>query len=283
MEFEWEQAKTTAIQASLRAGSILRDMLDRVDVREKSKNDLVTDADVAAQLAIESILFDQFPDHGFLGEEDPSRRDGPVPEWQWVVDPLDGTTNYAHGLRNFCVSIALLHRREPVLGVILDPMTHELFYAISGQGAFLEDARGGDPKRGGADQKRLRSSRCQTLDKALVAVSFPPNLDRHSIEIQHFLEILLHAQSIRRLGSAALNLCYLASGRLDAYFASKLHVWDVAAAALIAQEAGVRLARFDGSPFSPWSGQLVAAANELLLIELLGKLAAPKPQAGREP
>ncbi len=282
MEFDWEQAKTTAIHASLRAGSILREMLDRVEVREKSKNDLVTDADVAAQLAIESIIFDQFPDHGFLGEEDQSGRDGPASAWQWVVDPLDGTTNYAHGLRNFCVSIALLHHREPVLGVILDPMTHELFYAISGKGAFLEDARGGGARGGGAksaetDPQRLRSSRCQTLDKALVAVSFPPKLDRQSIEIQHFLEILLYAQSIRRLGSAALNLCYLASGRLDAYFASKLHVWDVAAAALIAQEAGVRLARFDGSPFSPWSGQLVAAANEPLLIELLGKLATTEP------
>ncbi|MFN9604871.1 MAG: inositol monophosphatase family protein [Planctomycetota bacterium] len=262
-----EEAVAKAIEAANAAGEILRDMLDRADVWEKSTNDLVTEADLAAQQVIESILMNQFPEYGFLGEESSSPIGPSSSTWQWVVDPLDGTTNYAHGLRSFCVSIALMHHRKPVVGVILDPMSDELFYAIAGRGAFLANARSPGPS-----ERRLAPSSCQFLRKALVAVSFPPQLHRQSPEIGHFLEILLHSQSVRRLGSAALNLCYVAAGRLDAYFGSKLRVWDTAAAALIAEQAGVYLAGHDGGVYDPWGGQVVAAASEPLLREMLERL-----------
>jgi myo-inositol-1(or 4)-monophosphatase len=271
-----DEAVAKAIEAANAAGEILRDMLDRAEVWEKSTNDLVTDADLAAQQVIESVLMNQFPDYGFLGEESASPIGSSSPTWQWVVDPLDGTTNYAHGLRNFCVSIALMHYREPVLGVILDPMSDELFYAIAGRGAFLSNAR--SP---GSSERRLAPSSCQFLRKALVAVSLPPQLHRQSPEIDYFLEILLHSQSVRRLGSAALNLCYVAAGRLDAYFGTKLRVWDTAAAALIADQAGVCLVGLDGGVYDPWGGQVVAAASEPLLREMLERLGS-QPSSCRE-
>jgi len=271
MDIDWNAAKAAALEAARQAGEILRSMLNGVDVREKGANDLVTDADLAAQRAIESLLLDRFPGHAFLGEESVDTLVSASDAWQWVVDPIDGTTNYAHGLRGFCVSIALLYGRKPMLGVILDPMAHEVFFAISGKGAFLGDARTGN----GMEQRIIPAS-CKGLDKALVAVSFPPRLNPDSPEIRHFLEILFHAQSVRRLGSAALNLCYVASGRLDAYFGSQLKVWDLAAATLIASEAGVQLSRFDGSEFDPWNGEIAAAATPPLLEELLQKLRVSK-------
>jgi myo-inositol-1(or 4)-monophosphatase len=266
-DIRWEDALQTAFDAAREAGTILRNLLDRVVAREKSANDLVTDADIAAQVAIERVLLEQFPGHGFLGEEGGADKSPTTTEWQWVVDPLDGTTNYAHGLRNFCVSIALMHRNVAFLGVILDPMADELFFAVRGRGAFLEARHGPETLR-----RTLKPSECQTLAKALVAVSFPPKLHRDSPEISSFLEILLHSQSVRRLGSAALNLCYVASGRLDAYVGSKLNVWDIAAASLIAEEAGVALCQYDGAPFDPWRGQVVAAASHPLLAEVLERL-----------
>jgi myo-inositol-1(or 4)-monophosphatase len=266
-EIDWNAAKDAAIAAACTAGEILRSMLNRAAVREKGSNDLVTDADLAAQHAIESILLERFPDHAFLGEESTSDAADTSKAWQWVVDPLDGTTNYAHGLRGFCVSIALMHRRKPVLGVILDPMAQEAFYAISGLGAYWDETPFGK-----LNVRKIQPASCSGLGKALVAVSFPPRLSRGSLEIQRFLEVLLHAQSVRRLGSAALNLCYVACGRLDAYFGANLRVWDIAAAAVIAEEAGVRLARFDGSRFDSWHGEIAAAGNQSLLKELLEKM-----------
>lgn len=266
-DLDWEHALRAGVDAAQEAGEILRHMLDRVVAREKSANDLVTDADIAAQQAIERSLLTRFPHHGFLGEESASSKTRTPSTWEWVVDPLDGTTNYAHGLRNFCVSIALMHHNRPFLGVILDPMANELFYAVQGRGAFLADASSTH-----AGHQRLATSQCESISKALVAVSFPPKLERSSPEIHHFLEILLHSQSVRRLGSAALNLCYVASGRLDAYVGGKLNIWDIAAASLIAAEAGVSLSGYDGSPFDPWNGQVVAAASRPLLGDLLQKL-----------
>jgi len=266
-DFDWTAAKDVAMEAACKAGDILRSMLNRTSVREKGKNDLVTDADLAAQCMIESVLLNRFPDHAFLGEESVGTEVESSRQWQWVVDPLDGTTNYAHGLHGFCVSIALMHRRKPVLGVILDPMADEVFYAISGLGAFWNET----PHRK-LIGRGIQPAACPNLGKALVGVSFPPQLRRGCPDIERFLEILIHAQSVRRLGSAALNLCYVACGRLDAYFGANLKVWDMAAAAVIAEEAGVHLSRLDGGPFDSWHGEVVAAANPQLLGELLAKL-----------
>lgn len=277
------RALEVAIRAAREAGAILRRMLPIAVVREKSPKDLVTDADVAAQNAILNVITQCFPEHQFLGEEDAHgstpRKELSNSRWQWVVDPLDGTTNFAHGLRNFSVSIALMHQfGNPIangyqmsrcaLGVVYDPMADEMFTAIAGRGASLN----GEP---------MACSRCERLNKALVAASFPPQLQRDSREIQQFLEILLECQSVRRLGSAALNLCYVGAGRLDAYWGGRLKAWDIAAGALIATEAGSHLSLHLGEPFDPWNGQILAAATPALQRELIDCLAkAPKALDG---
>jgi myo-inositol-1(or 4)-monophosphatase len=253
-------AMEVAVKAAQSAGAILRDMLETAAVREKAPKDLVTDADIAAQKCIEKCIHATFPNHRFLGEESiGSSMDRSAlieAEWTWVVDPLDGTVNYVHRMPNFAVSIALMHRGQTVLGVVYDPMSDELYSAISGRGATVN----GLP---------LQSSQCMRLDQALVAASFPPQVQKDSVEVAQFLEVLVRSQSMRRLGSAALNLCYVAQGRLDAYLAGFLKVWDIAAGALIATEAGASLKRIDGAPFDPWDGQLVSAGTETLCQELL--------------
>jgi len=256
-DLDWTLALDVAIAAARAAGNILKDKLECAIVREKSTNDLVTDADIAAQIAVSQTVLHAFPTHGFLGEETiPDLPQGtPSSDWLWVVDPLDGTTNYAHGLRNFCVSIALMHQRQPKLGVVYDPMADEMFTAILGMGATLN----GHP---------IRPSRCERLDRALIAASFPPKIHRNSPEVEQFLNVLSKCQSIRRLGSAALNLCFVACGRLDGYWGGKLNAWDIAAAALIATESGSRISRHDGTPFDPWQGQVLAASSEGLLGEI---------------
>lgn len=260
-----QEAKKVGIEAAQAAGKILCEMLETASVRVKGPKDLVTDADVAAQQCIESRILAAFPSHQFLGEEcsEPSivREMASSVEWLWVVDPLDGTTNYVHKMPNFAVSIALMHRGQTVLGIVLDPTAEELYVAILGQGATVNG-------------RTLKSSTCTKLDAALVAASFPPQVHKDSIEITQFVDILIHSQSVRRLGSAALNLCYVAQGRLDAYWAGFLKVWDVAAGALIATESGAILTKHDGKPHDPWGGDLVVAGSQDLQNELKGRLQA---------
>ncbi len=205
---------SAAKAAARSAGRVLVEMLETAAVREKSPKDLVTDADVAAQKIIHSSLMQRFPTHRFLGEEsddayakvDLDRLASD--EWCWVVDPIDGTANYVHRLPNFAVSIGLVRGGESEVGVVYDPMADEMFSAIRHRGAWLND-------------KPIKTSSCTTMDQALIAASFPPNIQRGSIEVEQFLEVLVAAQSVRRLGSAALNLCYVGCGRLDGYWAGK--------------------------------------------------------------
>lgn len=270
-----QQALDVAVEAARRAGGILRHMLPFAVVREKAAKDLVTDADIAAQRAIAQVLLGAFPDHGFIGEEEGAGQlsydssslqteTGEDSLWTWVVDPLDGTTNFAHGLNNFAVSIGLTQHRQAVLGVVYDPMADELFTAIRGRGAWLNAAR-------------LRTSGCTELSRALVAASFPPQMHRDAPEIQQFLNVLLASQSVRRLGSAALNLCYVGAGRLDGYWGGRLNAWDIVAGALVATEAGATVVRHDCSPFDPWGGQVLAAASGALSNELRGCLEGSIP------
>ena len=260
MEFSMESAMELAVDAAQSAGAILRNMLETASVREKAPKDLVTDADIAAQNCIESRIQSVFPQHPFLGEESTHSNIDAASiansDWLWVVDPLDGTVNYVHRMPNFAVSIALMNRGQTVLGVVFDPMANDMYAAILGCGSTCN----GRP---------LQSSRCTRLDQALVAASLPPQIQRDSLEVAQFVEVLIRSQSMRRLGSAALNLCYVGQGRLDAYWASSIKVWDIAAGALIANEAGASLKKLDGSPFNPWAGQLVATSTEPLCIELL--------------
>jgi myo-inositol-1(or 4)-monophosphatase len=253
----------SCVQAARAAGQVLLDWQSRFSVREKGRNDLVTEADLAAQETIRGILLKAFPDHDFLGEEEAADRKEkglPTPArcspYRWIVDPLDGTANYVHGLPAYAVSIALEHNRDLICGCVLDPSSNECYTAIAGGGAALNG-------------KPIRVSGCRTLVGAMVAVSFPPNVPRGSIEITRFVEVLHAAQSVRRLGSAALNLCYIGAGRLDSYWATSVSSWDVAAGVLVVREAGGIVTDIRGAPLEIDRPEMVAASSPALHAEVM--------------
>jgi len=255
------------LEAAKRGGQVLLDWQDRFQTREKGPKDLVTEADCMAQEAIREIIHKAFPDHDFVGEEDAAERKAkglsPIPErrseYRWVVDPLDGTTNYVHHLPGYAVSIALQQGDDLILGVVLDPLSEECFVAQRGHGATLN----GQP---------ITTSGCGRIGQALVAVSFSPHVERDSPEIRRFVEILLAAQSVRRMGSAALNLCYVAAGRLDAYVATSVSIWDIAAGLLLVTEAGGAVSAIDGHPLSLERPELIACASQSLAADLIQAL-----------
>lgn len=254
---------TVCEQAARAGGKVLLDWREKFQWREKGPRDLVTEADFASQTLIRQILLGAFPDHDFLGEEQiegaqPAGRPGA--EFRWLVDPLDGTSNYVHKLQTFAVSIALERRGEILAGVVYDPVVEECYTALRGGGAFLNG-------------KPITTSGCSKVDEALVAVSFSNKLPRNSIEISRFLEVLHSSQSVRRLGSAALNLAYVAAGRLDAYYATSVQNWDVAAGVLLVQEAGGLVTALDGGVFQLHKPQFVAVASRSLQREMFQLLA----------
>lgn len=227
----------TAVKAALAGGAVLKHWFHKVTARSKScAADLVTEADEASQLAIHSLILEKYPDHNFLGEEGLLRTDGAAP-YRWVIDPLDGTTNYFHGFPFFAVSIGVELHGELVAGVIYDPTREEMFTAAKGCGAHLND-------------QRLQVSQSSSLQQAMLVASFPPGAKRDSAPIQQFLRILPHAQTIQRTGSAALNLAYLAAGRLDGFWSYSLKAWDMAAGAIIVREAGGHVSKMNGSPLA---------------------------------
>ncbi|WP_231691152.1 inositol monophosphatase family protein [Aureliella helgolandensis] len=249
-----------ACEAARAGGKILREQLGRAAVREKGPADLVTDADIASQHAIEQILTARFPHFAFLGEESTEQdrqaaRDSGKP--LWVVDPLDGTANFVHRLLSFSVSIALVEQDQTRVGVVYDPMLDVLYAAEAG---------GRVTKNG----KPIRVSGCQQIDKAMVCCSFRPGVNREDPEVENFLRILERSQSLRRLGSAALNLCYVGEGCLDSYWATSVKAWDVAAGYLIAQTAGATLSQMDGSAFDLWNPKFVASGSPELQKIMLG-------------
>src|SRR5436190_5407552 len=256
------------LEAAQRAGQVLLDWKDRFQPREKGPKDLVTQSDLEAQEAIRACIHKSFPDHDFLSEEDAADRKtkglAPIPDrrsdFRWIVDPLDGTTNYVHHLPGYAVSIALQRGTEIELGVVFEPLAEELFVAQRGKGATLNG-------------KRLQTSGCERIDQALIAVSFSPHITPDSPEIKRFVEVLLASQSVRRMGSAALNLCYVAAGRLDGYLATSVSIWDIAAGLLIAQEAQGTVAALDGRPVALDKPELIAAGSRPLLDELVKTVA----------
>ncbi len=249
----------SACEAARVGGKILREQLGKAAVREKGPADLVTDADLASQHAIEKLLTARFPHYAFLGEESTEEeRRAAVASGRpmWVVDPLDGTANFVHRLLSFSVSIALIDGNTPRAGVVYDPMLDILYAA---------DDHGNVSKNG----KSIRTSGCTALDKAMVCCSFRPSVSRHDPEVHQFLNVLEASQSLRRLGSAALNLCYVAEGCLDAYWASSIKTWDIAAGYLIARNAGASFSDFDGGEFDLWIPKLVSSATPQLQATLL--------------
>ena len=235
-------------------------------VREKQPKDLVTDADLASQNAIREILLAGFSGYAFVGEEEgeheppESVRTGHLDSPPcWVVDPLDGTVNYVHQLQSFAVSIGLYSQGRARLGVIYDPVSDELFTAIDGCGASCNG-------------KPIHVAGCREIDHALVACSFPAGVKGGDPEVDRFIRVLESCRSLRRLGSCALNMCYVASGRLDAYWATSIAPWDCAAGVVIAREAGATLTAYDGSPFNDWVPRFCLSATEDLHQQMTSRL-----------
>ncbi|MDR1484028.1 MAG: inositol monophosphatase [Planctomycetaceae bacterium] len=248
-------------KASLAAGAVLCEKLGSVSARHKSNSrDLVTDADINAQKIIEQILFEAFPEHQLIGEEGNLTQSSNAKntEFKWIVDPLDGTTNYVHGLPFFCTSIALAQGNEIICGVIYNPITNEFFHAEKNQGAFLNG-------------KQIHTSSCQSFDEALVSVGFPTIVEPESYEIKLLLRTCPQCQAIRRTGSTALNLAYIAAGRFDVGWAFKCHAWDVAAGILLINEAGGKITDPNNSPINIHNDPtpFCAAANEILHHNLI--------------
>lgn len=267
-----ERHVEVAIRAARAGAAELMRCRKDFSVREKAPKDLVTDADLASQRAVFGLLRQEFPDEAMVGEEEGHHcppaavarlndRPGTLRPC-WIVDPLDGTLNYVHGLQHFCVSIGLAVGDQPQLGIVLDPLGDELFIATRGGGAWLS-------RVDGSDRRRLEASGCRDIGKALLACSFAPGARRDSLEVVQFVEVLEACRSLRRLGSCALNLCYVAAGRLDGYWARSVHAWDVAAGALIVEEAGGVIGPLEGARLDLWNPKICAAATSDLQRTML--------------
>jgi len=259
-----------AIEASKKAGALLQDYA-RSGFRIEHKNpiNLVTDADHAAERCVIEHLRTQFPSHGFLAEEQGRVDHSPSP-YLWIIDPLDGTTNFAHGYPTYCVSIGLEHHGRCILGVIFDPSRDELFTAVEKGGAHLN----GNP---------IHVSGTTTLGASLLVTGFAYDIrDTPRNNLDHFAKFALKAQGLRRTGSAALDLCYVAAGRFDGFWEVRLNPWDMAAGSVIAQEAGGRLTDFRGNPLSIYEQELVASnghIHQAMLTVLHDNPASTTPSA----
>ena len=238
-----------AISAAKEAGEVLRDAFGREQaVRHKGTVDIVTEADERAEAVIREILLGAFPSYGMLAEEGGGLAG--EADARWIVDPLDGTTNYAHGLPIFCVSIALEKAGEVVLGVVHDPAREETFIAERGNGATLN----GEP---------IRVSDTGELIGALIATGFPHDRTEMPEALDLFGRFAVLSRGMRRLGSTALDLCYVASGRLDGYYERGIWAWDIAAGSLILEEAGGKVTNYRGGKLDLDNREIVASNGRL--------------------
>jgi myo-inositol-1(or 4)-monophosphatase len=265
-------ALSLAESAARRAAELLLTYFrnPKLRARRKGAADLVTEADRRSEALIAELLLSAYPTHALIGEESGGRGDSAA-AYRWHVDPLDGTTNFARGIPFFAVSIALSDAENvPLLGVVYDPIHDECFKALRGGGAWL-------------GRKKLRVSKTRKLAHALLASGFPrdkyTNPDNNTEEWSYFVS---RAQSVRRLGSAALELCYVAAGRLDGYWEARLNTWDILAGLLMVEESGGTLSDYRGRREGVHSGAQVVASNgriheQMLEVLILGD-AAPRPR-----
>jgi myo-inositol-1(or 4)-monophosphatase len=251
-----------AIKAARAAGAIINRAsldLDILKINTKSPNDFVTEVDQAAEQVIIETLLQAYPDHGILAEESGRSYGAKHSEFVWIIDPLDGTTNFIHGLPFYCVSIALAHRDVIQQAVVYDPTRNDLFYATKGRGAFLND-------------KRLRVSKRTRMSDSLIGTGFPfrrgDNFKRY---MKMFEEVMTQCAGLRRPGAAALDLCYVAAGHYDGFFETGLQPWDVAAGSLIITEAGGLIGNFTGESDFLHQREVVAGSPKIYgqLVQIL--------------
>jgi len=248
-----------AIQTARDAGRILAERFGRtLEITNKGELDLVTESDLASERLIIERINTYHPRHAILAEE--SGASSPADqemrsEWRWIIDPLDGTTNYAHGYPCFCISIGLEHNGRMELGVVYDPMRDELFTAERGNGASLNG-------------RRIQVSPVRSLSAALLCTGFPYDVRERSEFARHFANFIMNAQGVRRDGAAALDLAYVACGRFDGFWEEGLKPWDVAAGALMIEEAGGRVSNYTGESLNIHNPPILAS-NSLLHEQMM--------------
>jgi myo-inositol-1(or 4)-monophosphatase len=259
----------TATEAALQAGALQKERYGQPhEVEKKGEINIVTEVDKACEALILGLIRERFPGHDIVAEESDLARTGA--EYVWFVDPLDGTTNFAHGYPCFCVSIALARGEEVVAGVVYDPLREELFTAERGSGAWLNG-------------RRMRVTQTAALIDSLLVTGFPYDLRDDVFQaLRVFYRFMSEARGIRRDGAAAIDLAYVAAGRADGFFEERLHPWDILAGGLMVEEAGGRVSRFDGSPLLLSAESIVACGPPLhpRMLEVLRDL-REHPEKGR--
>ena len=236
--------RSLAEDAARLGGKVLQEWATKFTAREKSPANLVTEADIASQSAIHAFIVEHCPGHRFLGEEGLSHEDSKSP-YRWVIDPLDGTSNYVHRFPYYAVSIGLERDTELIAGAVFDPNRDEMFSAERASGTTLN----GQP---------VQVSEIGNIAEAMCMASLPVKTDRSDPAVRRFLDVIEIAQTVQRSGSAALNLCAVACGRIDAFWSTSLHPWDMAAGVLLVQEAGGRITTIAGDDFSCYRPDLLA-------------------------
>jgi len=249
-----------AIEAALEAGKIQRERSSRIgNISFKGDIDIVTEVDLLCEKEIIGRIKKLYPDHDILAEESGATQGNS--KYRWIIDPLDGTVNYSHGFPSYCVSIALEKNGEIVLGVIYSPCLDELFVAEKDSGSTL-------------NSKPISVSSISSLKRSLLITGFAYDVGQSENDnLDHFQNFVKESQAVRRMGSAALDLCYMAMGRADGFWEINLHAWDMAAGVLIIREAGGQVTKFDGSEFQI-DGREILATNRLVhqeMIDILGR------------
>ena len=245
---------TTAVEISREAGALLAQLSKQPhEITYKRPSDLVTEADKRSEALILERLRAHFPKHAIVAEESGAQKTGS--DYCWYVDPLDGTTNFAHGFPVFSVSLGLSYRDEVICGVVYDPMRDELFTAERGGGAYLNN-------------RRLHASKIASLSESLLSTGFPPFANNHELNIQYYYRFTQLSHGVRRAGSAALDLCYVASGRFEGFWELKLNPWDKAAGSLMVLEAGGQISDLHGGPFNLLADEIFVS-NGLVHEEMI--------------
>lgn len=260
MPFELDNFLKTAVESVKEAGRIQKERFgENFKIEHKGEINLVTEVDYQCERAIIDIIKRDYPEHEILTEEAGSVKTAPNSRYKWIIDPLDGTTNYAHSYPCFCASVGLEIDGDIVIGAVYNPMLDELFTSVKGNGAYLNG-------------NKIKVSKIGDINTSLLATGFPYDIrDSKENNLNHFYNFAVRAQAIRRPGSAVLDLCYLAAGRFDGFWELKLYPWDMAASSLIVQESGGMITDFRGGNFSLYKGEMLAS-NGLIHKDMINIL-----------